>query len=180
MDVTIVQVDVKEDKTLLTHVCKLLFVEWGENYKYRYSLKDVPALIDFYEKHPEINLYVALDAKGSVRGCYSMIKKGNLYWLADMYVVPEYRNKGIGKMLVSHAINNKQVVALYTTDETISYYESLGFQRGYKYTSKDTRGRPFEFYSMLYQAKSDGTIEAMIVCVLAFIGLILLIILWYM
>lgn len=180
--ITIVKLDSNSDDgrrlSLLTEVCQLLFAEWSKNYKTRYGVNSVAELISFYEKNPQISLYIALDDEGRVKGCYSMSSKGNLLWLADMYVVPEHRKKGIGKLLVNHALSFDKDVALYTTKETISYYEMFDFDLGLLYTAVDLEGKPFEFYSMIHKAPVNGHIIA--ISILALLGIGILLIIWFM
>lgn len=180
MSVTIVQLDIEHEKELLHYICKYLFKEWGDNYINRYSVNNVSELVKFYEKTPQLALFVALDDDGNFRGCYSMAKKGDLYWLSDMYVVPKYRKQGVGKMLVNHALKDNTKVALYTTEATISYYELFGFERGMKFQGTDLKGDTFEFFSMLYKPTSQGYDHSLVISILALIGLGILLVLWMM
>jgi GNAT superfamily N-acetyltransferase len=63
-------------------------------------------------------------------------------WLAGLYVVPEYRHRGIGKWLV-RAIEEQARerghprLFLYTDDETKAYYQSLAWRVMERSTWKD-------------------------------------------
>jgi len=53
-------------------------------------------------------------------------------WLTELYVIPEYRNKGIGKLLIKKAKEvcnslNFEGVYLSCLEELIFYYKKLGF-----------------------------------------------------
>jgi ribosomal protein S18 acetylase RimI-like enzyme len=64
-------------------------------------------------------------------------------WIDDIYVIKEFRKKGIAKMLVNKFVNhwkNKvNYIVLITEDKNIKIFEKLGFEKemnymGYKYS----------------------------------------------
>ena len=61
-----------------------------------------------------------------------MVSRQDLYpWLAALYVLPEYRNKGVGKQLQNHLLEyaktlDYEEIYLYTDLE--NYYEKIGWE----------------------------------------------------
>jgi len=61
-------------------------------------------------------------------------EQGKVGRIRHLYVLPEYRNKGIGKKLVLHllqlSIDKYEIITLRTdTEEASKFYESIGFKR---------------------------------------------------
>ena len=55
-------------------------------------------------------------------------------WITELYVLPEYRNKGIAKILIKKALDTAkncelQEVYLSCLENLVCYYEKLGFIR---------------------------------------------------
>lgn len=169
--VTMVRIDPVNEKVVMDIICRHLFKEWGENYIYRYNVKNTVELREFYRKYP-IEMYAALSNDGTFRGCYSYSKKGALYWLSDMYVVPMCRGQGIGKLMVDHALRGGGQVALYSLPGTVPYYEMFGFKLGSKRIGTDLRGQTFEFYPMLYTPPMNPNTHLEIMGALLLFGVI--------
>ncbi|MCP4122474.1 MAG: GNAT family N-acetyltransferase [Bacteroidetes bacterium] len=55
-----------------------------------------------------------------------------VFYLADIFVLPEYQNQGIGKILTDHMLNHPQLKGLrgiLTTQTAHSFYSKFGFSR---------------------------------------------------
>jgi GNAT superfamily N-acetyltransferase len=52
-------------------------------------------------------------------------------WIANFFVLPEYRNLGIGSKLLSHAIHHQgnKLIFLWTEKETIDFYLQRGWTK---------------------------------------------------
>ena len=55
-------------------------------------------------------------------------------WITELYVLPEYRNKGVAKLLIQKALDTAkncglQEVYLSCLENLVCYYEKLGFIR---------------------------------------------------
>lgn len=169
MKVTIIELNKNQHSDLLAHVCNHLFIQWKKHYMNLFGIYSPKELVKFYHDTPPLIMYVALTHDGKFVGCYSMTKKGSLYWLTDMFVVPEFRNQGMGRMLVDHAIKDCNNVALHAQADVVPFYEKQGFQLGLKYERKGSHGGTFEYYNMLYNKTYD--IALPLICVLITIGM---------
>lgn len=75
-----------------------------------------------YRKNMD-NIYIAI-RKSKFLGSYSI--KSCL--ISDVYVVPTERSKGLGKILIQHAMKTYcWKWSLYTTLQNVSFYEQMGF-----------------------------------------------------
>ena len=58
----------------------------------------------------------------------------SILYIQDLLVHPEYQRKGIGKRLITEMLNtfpdvNQTVLLTDDSDETVRFYESVGFQK---------------------------------------------------
>ncbi|MCB1166136.1 MAG: GNAT family N-acetyltransferase [Leptospiraceae bacterium] len=54
-----------------------------------------------------------------------------IYYLADVFILPEYQGQGIGKRLMEHILNHPDLidlVALLITKDAMDFYKPYGFQ----------------------------------------------------
>ena len=167
----IVELDTEKYPDVLQHVCNHLYKEWAPNYKNFYNIQNSKELVAFYKSTPKLIMYVALDENGKFKGCYSMTKKGHLYWLTDMYVIPAERGKGIGRMLVEHAIKDCDNVALNAEDNNIIFYEKFGFKQGLRHKISNKEGFSLEYTQMLYTKQTVDNQYILLISIIALIGL---------
>jgi len=58
--------------------------------------------------------------------------KTTVFYLADIFILPDYQNQGIGKILTDHMLNHPQLKGLrgiLTTQTAHSFYSEFGFSR---------------------------------------------------
>lgn len=84
--------------------------------------------------------YVAMDSAGEPVGSVSLVTHDDLTgfehvgpWLASLFVMPQYRGRGLGQHLIAHLLDQAParhagVVYLFTADHA-DWYERLGWQR---------------------------------------------------
>ncbi|MCI0711800.1 MAG: GNAT family N-acetyltransferase [Chloroflexi bacterium] len=80
---------------------------------------------------------VAIDSKGNILGSCMLGIRDNRGWIGVMGVVPEYRRKGIGRVILKSLIENAQQLSLkYLTLEVITQnvgafdlYQTMGFEK---------------------------------------------------
>jgi ribosomal protein S18 acetylase RimI-like enzyme len=67
-------------------------------------------------------------------------------WIEDILVLKEFRNKGVGKMLinkfVNHWRNKADFIVLITEDKNMKIFNKLGFEKEMNYTGyKHSKGK---------------------------------------
>jgi GNAT superfamily N-acetyltransferase len=77
--------------------------------------------------------FIALDDSEKI-GIITTISFDKVGWIGNVIVNHKYRSKGIGSLLMKHAMNyliGKSVttIGLYSYPETVSFYERLGFKK---------------------------------------------------
>jgi GNAT superfamily N-acetyltransferase len=101
-----------------------------------------------FARYPHYKLYVALLA-GQVAGSYAFLKMHNLGHLGapsaiveDVVVDPDIQGKGIGRAMMSHAVEAARALGCYKLmlssnakrERAHAFYEQLGFERhGYSF-----------------------------------------------
>ena len=78
----------------------------------------------------------ALDTKGSIIGCVSLLEKSNKIYLGMLTVTPELQGAGIGKLLMQAAEDfakdlgktHIEMTVISVRAELIAYYERRGYQ----------------------------------------------------
>ena len=101
-----------------------------------YVKNNVPKLLNNYSN-------IVVDDK--VVGCLLLIDKDDGTLLDEIYLVEEYRNKGIGTNIIKEVINNNDIIYLWVYKENvqaISLYKKLGFN-----VIEETESRYYMKYS---------------------------------
>lgn len=67
-------------------------------------------------------------------GIATSISYGKVGWFGNLIVKEKYRNKGVGSLLVKHAVNYLQskgveTIGLYAYPKLLGFYRKLGFER---------------------------------------------------
>lgn len=83
------------------------------------------------------------------------VKHGFSPWLASVFVAPQFRQQGIGRMLVEHVINFAQqhrypTLTLFTGDQ-MAWYERMGFK---EIDKKQYAGYDITLMQIEYEAQS--------------------------
>jgi GNAT superfamily N-acetyltransferase len=185
MIITIIKVD---DPELLDHICIHLFKEWKAIYTNIWNIHSPTELTKLYSGSHQTTLMAALDDNGKFLGCYSYTRKGNIKWIGDVYVVPQERSKGYGRMIMENAMANEPMVALKCEPHLVSYYKKLGFVCGLMYEMKNNdTGFKLEYFHMLYDESQKEEIKSNdaflklynYMAVIIFIMVLLILIIWW-
>lgn len=70
----------------------------------------------------------------TMAGFYSLHKDGESLWLDNLWVLPEFMGKGIGKQLFQHALDRSRVfgassLGIESEPNAQSFYEKMGAQK---------------------------------------------------
>ena len=110
-------------------LCKQLI----DDYEHLESI-DYPKVLVWVGKKLEssIDTYTAVYADGQKAGYYHFYKnEDGLYEIDDLYIFPEYRNRGIGTQIITHCCTSvREPVMLYVfvkNTRAVSLYLRLGF-----------------------------------------------------
>ena len=110
--------------------------------KFQYKI-DVEASNEEWAEHNQGLLYedirsdnikqlVAKDGE-KIIGSANIIVKSNFFEIDNLYIAPEYRNLGIAKHIITHAINSERkenVLLVADANDTPKYmYENIGFSK---------------------------------------------------
>ena len=92
--------------------------------KFQYKI-DIEASNEEWAEHNQTLLYE--------NGSANIIVKNNFFEIDNLYIAPEYRNRGIAKHIISFAINNERkenVILVVDANDTPKYmYENMGFSK---------------------------------------------------
>lgn len=132
----------KFKKELLNHELKLdpnLILRYAsskEHIENSIEHKDHTYFIAFEGKKPIGYLHVAIDDE----------KNKQLSYLSELFVLEEYRSKGVGRALVDHqieflkgqrVIRNTLTTARENNERTINFYKKLGYEITKEHKSKN-------------------------------------------
>ncbi len=118
------------------------------------KLSDAERLFERIASYPDYNIYVAVH-EGQIIGTFALLIMDNLGHtgtpsavIEDVAVAPEWHGRGIGKLMMCHALQVTGEKGCYKTvlssnlqrEKAHAFYESLGFERhGYSYRSPTSR-----------------------------------------
>jgi GNAT superfamily N-acetyltransferase len=113
--------------------------EWGWHYKCEHNINTLEEMIaDISTNHMEsIAVLIDTESNNTFMGTFAILECDlNMYahlspWLASLYVEPEYRRQGIGKLLVDFAcdelLDGRTVYLWCYQEREKSLYERWGF-----------------------------------------------------
>ena len=109
------------------------------------------------ELEPE-GCFVALHDSERI-GLATTVSFGKIGWFGNLVVNENYRNKGIGSLLVTHSMNylhgkNVETVGLYAYENRIHFYTRIGFKCDSDFTVM--KGKGFPSAPDLNVKKADG------------------------
>lgn len=124
---------ISEEKSYIEVTSKWMCKEWGTESNYEFFKSIISHSVD---KSNLPQTFVAV-IKGKPVGTVGiwrcdMVSRQDLYpWLSALYVLPEYRNRGIGRRLQEHLVSyakelGYENIYLYTDIE--NYYEKNGWK----------------------------------------------------
>jgi len=133
MSFTLLSVTPKTSKSHIDSIVEFIWREWGDHYD---SLSTLESEIkDCAQPNTSsLIIYALLEEENKVCGSISLLENDLdshadfSPWLANFFVLPEYRNRGIGRALyealIKEAFENLQYEACYLYTENPSPYES--------------------------------------------------------
>jgi GNAT superfamily N-acetyltransferase len=116
---------ISDDKTQLSvgRICRLL----SQNY---WAGRDFRETIRLYLEH---SLCYGVYYKGLQIGfARAVTDMATVYWIADVFIAPDHRRKGLGRQLVKCIVESdelKDLLGLLATSEAHGLYEQCGFKR---------------------------------------------------
>jgi N-acetylglutamate synthase-like GNAT family acetyltransferase len=128
-------VELHKDSCLFDQAVKVFWGQWGSKENYRFYHDCI-----FHSSRTEEDLprfYIALHEENII-GTYALLRndlnsRQDLYpWLACLYVEAGERGKGLGSMLLEHALqeaDKKGYDKLYLTTDLEGYYEKYGWSQ---------------------------------------------------
>lgn len=99
------------------------------------SVIDYPKVLQWVEAKIRNNIgkYTAISFNEEKVGCFRLDRKDNKWELDDFYILPRFRNKGIGSAVLSHICQSTTgciYLYVFTNNKgAISLYERFGFKR---------------------------------------------------
>lgn len=103
-----------------------------------------------HEYLPAVTLRACEDESGTIRGFVGVVG----HRIEMLFVEPECRGRGIGKALLTHAVDRLGATALDVNEQNpqaIRFYERMGF-RAIGRSPLDGQGRPFPLIHMARDA----------------------------
>lgn len=75
--------------------------------------------------------FLVATAENKIVGCIRIKKIGGYYKLSSLAVVPDYRIKGIGSLLIKNILNENasRPVYLFCNIKNVNFYEKFGFKK---------------------------------------------------
>jgi GNAT superfamily N-acetyltransferase len=116
---------ISDDKTLLSvgRICRLL----SQNY---WGSRDFRHTIQLSLQH---SLCYGVYHKGLQIGfARAVTDMATVYWIADVFIAPEHRKKGLGRRLLECIVGSdelKDLLGILATSDAHGLYEQCGFKR---------------------------------------------------
>jgi len=120
-----------EDADVLTQIAISAKRYW--NYPERWMEIWTPQLTFFPEYFQEIESWVAIDNDQQV-GFYTLQDQDGNAWIENLWVLPAYTGKGIGRQLFFHALElarqrGYKTLQLEADPNAMSFYEKMGMHK---------------------------------------------------
>lgn len=141
MIVTFRIVPMPDDINVMQVVASWSIEQWGADF----PNDTVDTYVDLYKESVRSTsaiprVFVALTDNGSPVGTITFISDDELPnapepgpWLAALFVLPEFRNEGLGRALVDTVIHHARSLGYHTlylyTQNQMSWYEAMNWQR---------------------------------------------------
>ena len=120
----------QDDLGTVRKLWEALYEEWPQSEYRRTSWNDV---VQYVQEHIETNVVLIADEDGAPAGFVLAWPEDRAGFVSDLYVRPEFRQRGIARALLGEAAGRlgKEFVTLTTTARNAparAYYASLGFR----------------------------------------------------
>lgn len=170
-----------KDERLRRYVVKHIFAEWKYLYQNFYDVKTEDQVYDMFKTSPII-LYACLDSRGRFMGCFSLAKdeadQADIT-LADVYVVPEYRGKAVGRTMINYVIARCDSIKLHCEAQHIAFYEKFGFSVRTSFVIKGADAATKTMYVMHYSRNQADIVTPYIIYMIMIVGIAcIILILW--
>lgn len=119
----------KEDIDRLIDYKKKTIFEYTKDISEEEYNKICNYIINEVNNHIDDYLNIVIDNK--VVGSYLLVNKDDGVLLDEIYILDEYRNKGIGTSIIKDILNNNIIVYLWVYKDNIkavSLYKKIGFK----------------------------------------------------
>lgn len=124
--------DMLDQKYYKDIVIKLIWSEWEHDHR-AYGWKSINYLYELWSYLYHEHTLVAIETHTNALLGFCSITTNDLgiartdgLFLANLYVLPSYRNQGIAKTLISHTISSVPKLYLWTyTDELVNWYKNV-------------------------------------------------------
>ena len=141
--ISIRRVDPKEAEAL-THIALSAKAHWG--YPERWMEIWTPQLTFSPRYFEENESWVAVD-ESKLIAFYTLQEKSGNAWLENLWALPEYMGKGVGKQLFLHAISRARelgykIMQLEADPNAVGFYEKMGMRQiGERHSEVDGQPR---------------------------------------
>lgn len=135
---------VSGDHERLTHIALSSKQHWG--YLPHWMEIWTPQLT-FTPEYFEENESWVVEANGIPIAFYTLQDKSEIAWLENLWVLPEYIGRGVGKELFHHAVNlarqrGSKILQLEADPNAAGFYEKMGMKRiGERHSQVDGQPR---------------------------------------
>jgi len=131
----IVDTDYKKVAQMMTKAYSV--APWNEKWTVEKALRRVSSIMSNYESMGLISLdesEVNEVFTGAILGFVDPYEDRDFFYVSELFVLPEYRNKGIGKSLMNELRkelikDNIHFIQLISIDNNIEFYEKIGLKQ---------------------------------------------------